>query len=194
MLRALVERGVVVSLGHSLATAAQATAAVDAGARWVTHLFNAMAPLHHREPGLAGVALTDERLHVGLIADGIHVHPTAVALAQRALGPRLTLVTDAVAALGRTDAPAPGGVRLADGTLAGSDLPMDQAHAEPRGLLGLLLRRCRDRWFRRTRRRPRRRPDRGRLRPGDRADLVLLTPDLHVVATWVAGTHGARHR
>ena len=88
------------SLGHSPATAAQATAAVDAGARWVTHLFNAMAPLHHREPGLAGVALADERLHVGLIPDGVHVHPQVVATAQRALGERLTIVTDAVGALG----------------------------------------------------------------------------------------------
>jgi N-acetylglucosamine-6-phosphate deacetylase len=193
VLRALVARGVVVSLGHTPVTAAGATAAVDAGARWVTHLFNAMAPLHHREPGLAGVALTDDRLRVGLIADGVHVHPTVVALAQRALGPRLTLVTDAVAAMGRADAPEPGGVRLTDGTLAGSDLPMDQAvrnlvafsgcdaatalhaaTAAPAGVLGDA--------------------DRGHLGPGARADLVLLTPDLHVVSTWVAGepVHDAR--
>jgi N-acetylglucosamine-6-phosphate deacetylase len=193
VLRELVGRDVVVSLGHTPVTAAGATAAVDAGARWVTHLFNTMAPLHHREPGLAGVALTDDRVHVGLIADGIHVHPAVVALAQRALGPRLTLVTDAVAALGRGPEPEAGGVRLADGTLAGSDLPMDQAvrnlvaftgcdpatalqaaTAAPAAVLGD--------------------PERGHLRPGARADLVLLTPELQLLSTWAAGelVHDAR--
>jgi N-acetylglucosamine-6-phosphate deacetylase len=196
VIEALVERGVVVSIGHSAATAAQATVAVDAGATWVTHLFNAMAPLHHREPGLVGVALTDDRLHVGLIADGVHVHPTVVALAQRALGDRLTLVTDAVAALGM----APGeqvlgrarvtvgddGVRLADGTLAGSNLAMDQAvrnlvaftggapesavHAAstaPAALLGD--------------------QQRGTLEAGALADVVLLTEALDVALTLVDG-------
>jgi N-acetylglucosamine-6-phosphate deacetylase len=137
VVRRLVDAGVAVSAGHSSATAAQATAAVDAGVRWVTHLFNAMAPLHHREPGLAGVALTDDRLRVGLIADGVHVHPLVVALAAQALGDRLTLVTDAIAALGQPPGPVLLGpvaavsdgtsVRLADGTLAGSVLPLDQA-------------------------------------------------------------------
>ncbi|MFL6203963.1 MAG: N-acetylglucosamine-6-phosphate deacetylase [Acidimicrobiales bacterium] len=200
---ALVERGVIVSLGHSPATAPQATAAVDAGARWVTHLFNAMAPLHHREPGLAGVALADPRLHVGLIPDGIHVDPLVVATAQRALGERLTIVTDAVAALGmaagtqalgRTEVHiGDDGVRLADGTLAGSNLAMDQgvrnlvaftgcdsataihaASTAPAALLGD--------------------PARGHLGPGARADLVVLTEDLHLVSTYVAGdvVHDAR--
>lgn len=114
---ALVARGVVVSLGHSEATAAEARAAVDAGARMVTHLFNAMGPLHHRHPGLAGVALTDERLAVGLIADGIHLDPVAVDVAWRAAGERIVLVTDAV----------DGADRLPDGTLAGSRLTLDQA-------------------------------------------------------------------
>jgi N-acetylglucosamine-6-phosphate deacetylase len=139
MLRDLVDRGVVVSMGHSSATVAEATAAVDAGARGVTHMFNSMGPLHHREPGLIGVALTDERLSVGLIGDGLHVDPMIVSLASRALKERLMLVTDAVAAMGMP----PGrwalgdvesiagsdGVRLADGTLAGSLLSLDQAVA-----------------------------------------------------------------
>jgi N-acetylglucosamine-6-phosphate deacetylase len=206
VVRRLVDRGVVVSAGHSSATAAEATAAVDAGVRWVTHLFNAMAPLHHREPGLVGVALADDRLRVGLIADGLHAHPTAVALAARALGDRLTLVTDAVAALGLAPGPvrlghaeavlhpAPpgagpdgtGGVRLADGTLAGSDLALDRAvrnlsayagvttadavwaaSTVPAGLLGLV--------------------DRGAIAPGHVADLVLLDPAGRVVATVVGG-------
>ncbi|HKH04723.1 MAG TPA: amidohydrolase family protein [Acidimicrobiales bacterium] len=137
LVRTLVDRGVVVSAGHSSATAAEAEAAIDAGVRWVTHLFNAMAPLHHRDPGLVGVALADDRLHVGLIADGLHVDPRVVRTAARALGDRLTLVTDAVAALGLPRGPVtlgatpatsgPDGVRLPDGTLAGSTLALDQA-------------------------------------------------------------------
>lgn len=125
LIRSLTVRGVVVSIGHSNATAAAATAAIDAGATLVTHLFNAMSPLHHREPGVPGVALTDERLRVGVVADGLHLHPTVVDLAWRAVGGRLVLVTDAVAAMGCQ--PAGDGVRLVDGTLAGSDLTMDQA-------------------------------------------------------------------
>lgn len=203
VLEALVARGVIVSLGHTPATAAEATAGVDAGARWVTHLFNAMGPLHHREPGLAGVALSDERLHVGLIPDGIHVHPQVVAMAQRALGERLTIVTDAVGALGmpfgrhsigRTEVTiGDDGVRLADGTLAGSNLPMDQgvrnlmafsgcapaaavraASAAPATLLTD--------------------PTRGTLALGARADVVLLTETLDLVTTFVGGeiVHDAR--
>lgn len=196
VLEALIARGVVVSLGHTPATSAQATAAVDAGASWVTHVFNAMAPLHHREPGLAGVALVDGRVHVGLIPDGLHVHPQVVALAQRALGPRLTIVTDAVGALGMPSGRQPlgrgavtideHGVRLADGTLAGSNLGMDQgvrnlvafsgcapevalhaASTAPARVLGDTIR--------------------GSLAPGARADLVVLTHDLHLVATIVGG-------
>jgi len=202
VLEALVQRGVVVSLGHTPATAGQATAAVDAGATWVTHLFNAMAPLHHREPGLAGVALSDERLHVGLIPDGIHLHPHVVAMAQRALGERLTIVTDAVGALGmphgrqalgRSAVVGDDGVRLADGTLAGSNLSMDQgvrnlvafsgctseralhaASTAPAAVLGDTVR--------------------GTLAPGARADFVVLTDDLHLVTTVVGGevVHDAR--
>lgn len=188
----LVQRGVVVSLGHTPATFEQGTAAVDAGATWVTHLFNAMAPLHHRDPGLAGVALSDERVHVGLIPDGIHVHPAVVAMAQRSLGKRLTLVTDAVAALGMppgTYGPvtvADDGVRLADGTLAGSNLAMDQGvrnlvaftgcppevalHSASTAPAAVLAD-----------------PTRGSLDVGARADLVLLTEDLDLVATVVGG-------
>jgi N-acetylglucosamine-6-phosphate deacetylase len=196
--RHLADRGIVVSMGHSSASAAQATAAIDAGVRWVTHLFNAMAPLHHRDPGLAGVALIDERVAVGAIVDGLHLHPTVVDLAARALGPRLTLVTDAVAALGMGPGPVrlgdvealadDEGVRLADGTLAGSLLSMDRAIAntvrfagldvaaavaaatvQPARVLGLDH-------------------ERGVIAPGAVGDLVLLDDDLRVLTTVVAGT------
>jgi N-acetylglucosamine-6-phosphate deacetylase len=149
LVRWLVDRGVVVSLGHSAATAEEAVAGIDAGARWATHLFNCMPPLHHRDPGLAAVALTDERLAVGVIADGLHVHPLMVRLAAAALGDRLTLVTDAVAALGMPPGPVWLGdvearsdgveVRLPDGTLAGSVLAMDAAVANLARFAGVSL-------------------------------------------------------
>lgn len=194
VVRALVDRGVVVAAGHSSASADEATAAVDAGVRFVTHLLNAMGPLHHRAPGLAGVALTDERLRVGVIADGVHLHPVTVALAARALGDRLCLVTDAVAALGtRPVSAGDGGVRLADGTLAGSEVGLDRAvrnltahagvalhaavaaaSAVPARVLGL--------------------HDRGVVAPGAVGDLVLLDLSGALVATIVGGDVAVDHR
>lgn len=196
VIAALAARGVIVSLGHSAASAAQAEAAVKAGATWVTHLFNAMPPLHHREPGLAGVALTDDRLHVGLIADGIHVAPTVVAIAQRSLADRLTLVTDAVGALGMAEGKqrlgraavtvGADGVRLADGTLAGSNLSMDQAVRNLIAFTGcareVAIGAATD-----APARVLRDSQRGALQPGNRADVVLLTRHLEVAATIVGG-------
>jgi N-acetylglucosamine-6-phosphate deacetylase len=131
-------RGVRCSLGHSVATSEEATAAVDAGASSVTHVFNAMAPLHHRSPGILGVALTDSRLVTEVIADGVHVHPVALRLLAAAKGTSgVVLVTDSIAAAGLTDGShhfeeqpvvvTAGAARLADGTLAGSTLTMDAA-------------------------------------------------------------------
>ncbi|HEU0024817.1 MAG TPA: hypothetical protein VFQ12_09315, partial [Thermoleophilaceae bacterium] len=91
LIAALRARGVVVSLGHSGASAEVARQAVDAGARLVTHVFNAMAPLHHRDPGLVGVALADARVLVGVIADGRHLDPLVLELVRRAAGPRVVL-------------------------------------------------------------------------------------------------------
>lgn len=134
------ERGVTVALGHSDASYEQAIAAVEAGARLVTHTWNAMGPLHHREPGLVGAALLDERLTVEAIADGVHLAPPILRLLRRLKSPdRLALVSDCTAAL---EAP-PGGARLGvqpvavrggsarlpDGTLAGSVLTMDRSLA-----------------------------------------------------------------
>jgi N-acetylglucosamine-6-phosphate deacetylase len=132
---ALVERGVVVSVGHTEATAAQVREAVAAGARCVTHLGNAMPPLLPREPGPIGAAFGGADLVAGLIVDGHHLDPLFVRTAWRALGPeRLMLVSDTTAALGLPDGPtrlgdqdvvlADGAVRLADGTLAGSATPL----------------------------------------------------------------------
>jgi N-acetylglucosamine-6-phosphate deacetylase len=116
--------GVVVALGHSAASYDEAAAGVAAGARHVTHCFNAMAPLHHREPGLAGAALDLPDLTVEVIADGVHLHPAVVRTVWRACGPaRVCLVSDAV------DVALPGtaAARLPDGTLAGSRIGLDQA-------------------------------------------------------------------
>ena len=194
----LTERDVVVSAGHSNATYAEALAGFDAGIRYGTHLFNAMPPLQHREPGLIGALLTDPRPTVGMIADGIHTHPSIVRMAWQILGnTRLNLVTDAMAALGMP----PGqhllgdydvtvdetSARLADGMLAGSILSLDVAlrnlirfsecslaEALPTvttttaKLLGLADRR-------------------GQLAAGYPADLVLLSPEFDVVLTIVGG-------
>jgi len=129
--RRLVAAGVVVALGHSDCTAEQAHAAADAGATVVTHVYNGMRPLHHREPGLAGAALSDDRLAVELILDGQHVSRDAAEIARRASSGRLVLVSDAMAATGWSDGRyeiagsqvvvADGVAMLADGSsLAGS--------------------------------------------------------------------------
>jgi N-acetylglucosamine-6-phosphate deacetylase len=120
LIAALRERGVTVALGHSDADATTALRAVEAGARMVTHVFNAMAPLHHRAPGLVGVALTDERLAVGVIADGEHVEALVLRLVRRAAGERVVLVSDLV---GETLA----GRAPASGVLTGGRATLDEA-------------------------------------------------------------------
>ena len=138
LVASLVASGVVVSAGHSAATFDEARIGFDAGIRSVTHVFNAMPPLDHRRPGLVGAALADERVTIGLIPDGLHVHPTMCALVYRAVGrDRLAIVTDAIAGLGMPpgryqlagrDTVVDGeSARLPDGGLAGSVLAMDRA-------------------------------------------------------------------
>jgi len=198
LMRELVARGVTVSAGHSAADHDQAVAGFDAGATYVTHLFNAMPPLGHRAPGLAGAALVDPRVTLGLIADGVHVHPAVVRLVAAAAGPgRLSLVTDATAALGmpvgryqlggRDVVLDRSSVRLAgDGRLAGSALSADQALRRFRSITG---------WgaaetlgtMTSVPARLLRLADRGALRVGGRGDFTLFTPDLDVVATFVGG-------
>jgi len=195
----LVDRGVVVSLGHTDASAGQFEAGLAAGATYVTHLFNGMRPFGHRDPGPIGAVLADGHVVAGLICDGIHVDPVAVRMAWRALGPsRLNLVTDAVGALGAGPGAAgtigavgvttgDRGVRTADGVLAGSDLSLDLAVRNLVEFTGCgvvdavatvtstpadLLGLA----------------DRGRLVVGARADVTVLTLSLEVAATIVGGT------
>jgi N-acetylglucosamine-6-phosphate deacetylase len=138
VIRECVRQGVAVAAGHTEAGWDQMVAAVAAGVRHVTHTFNAMPGLGHREPGTAGAALALPELRCELIADGHHVHPGAMAVLARAKGPGgVVLISDAVRAAGlpegdvdlsgRTAQHCCGAVRLADGRLAGSVLTLDVA-------------------------------------------------------------------
>jgi N-acetylglucosamine-6-phosphate deacetylase len=196
-IRELVERGIVVSAGHSDATCEEALKGFDAGVVAGTHLFNAMKPFHHRDPGLAGALLARSDTIAGLIADGSHVHPGAVATAWQAKGPGgLALVTDAIAAMGTAvtrarlgdstitvEGAAP---RSADGRLAGSVLTLDGA---VRNLVAWV--KCEpEEAFRTVTSTPARILEderRGVIEPGAAADLALLSPDLAVAAAVVDG-------
>jgi N-acetylglucosamine-6-phosphate deacetylase len=197
LIRRARDAGVVASLGHTDATYDELVAGVDAGASFVTHLYNTMRPFAHREPGSVGAALTDDRLTVGVIADAAHAHPAALDLALRAKGwERLALVTDAVAAAGRAPGTyALGGApvvsdgrsaRRPDGTLAGSTLTLDRAvrtmieragaHVEEALAMATQV--------------PARvldRDDLGRLAAGCAADLVLWSASMEIEATYIAG-------
>ncbi len=189
----LARAGVVVSLGHTEASESEARAAFAAGARAVTHLWNAMSPLHHRAPGLVGAALCAD-VALGLIADGHHVADCVLALTLAARRHRVFLVSDAMAVAGteaevfafqgREIRRAGGRLVLPDGTLAGADLTLDCAIARvatlgcplerafamatsiPADLIGATV---------------------GRLRKGWPADLVHLGPDLRLSAVWQRG-------
>lgn len=137
-IRWVVAQGITVSIGHTAATAEQTHQAADWGATHVTHTFNAQPPLHHREPGVPGAAMTDDRLYAELICDGIHLHPDVIRLAVRAKGAaRVVAITDAMEAAGMPDGTyrlgglpvqvCHGEARLQDGTLAGSVLTMQRA-------------------------------------------------------------------
>ncbi|WP_308166112.1 MULTISPECIES: N-acetylglucosamine-6-phosphate deacetylase [Actinomadura] len=195
-IRELDAAGVLVSVGHSDATAAQTAAAADAGARMVTHIFNAQSGVGHRDPGVATQALIDRRLHPGLILDLHHVSPEAAKLVFQAADGRVLLVTDAASSAGMPPGtyelggepitmPEQGPPLRADGTLAGSGLRLDEALGNaaalgidtavavdaatrvPADLIG--------------------RPDIGRIAPGASADLVWLGPDHRAHATWING-------
>lgn len=137
-IRTFVEHGIVVSLGHTVATSEQAAAAFAAGARQTTHLFNGMQPMHHRNPGVVGEALTTRGVRVEIIVDGVHLAPTTVRLAVMAKGiDEVLLVTDSMSATGCEDGEyilgpmkvtvKDGEARLESGNLAGSTLTLDRA-------------------------------------------------------------------
>ena len=191
-------RGVAVSAGHSDAPFELAYEAFDASVAGVTHLFNAMSAMHHREPGLPGAAFAHPRVVCGLIADGLHVHPEMVGLSFRMLGPdRLCLTTDSIAATGMGDGEyslatrtvfMEGGVpRLGSGAIAGSVLTMNEALRNILAFTGCT--------FAEAARMASTAPARligegrrkGRLTPGYDADVTVLAPDLSVEAVWRGG-------
>lgn len=199
VIRSLVARGIVVSTGHSMATYDQARAGFDAGATYGTHLFNAMPNFGHRDPGLPGALLTDDRMTVGFIADGVHTHPAVIDLVWRILGPRrMNLVSDAMAALGMP----PGLHRLGEfdvivdatscrltdgGALAGSILEPDQALRNLIEITGCALGDALATLTTTPARLLGLERERGQIAPGFTADLVLLSPDLRVRTTIAAG-------
>ncbi len=188
---------VIFSIGHTEATFEEASAAIQAGARHFTHLFNAMPPLHHREPGAVGAAFASTSATVELIADGFHVHPALLRFVIPMLAGRALLVTDAMRAAGMPagtyrlfahEVSVQGGeARLADGTLAGSVLTMDQALKNmvafgvpieqvipmmtevPAARLGMLKRK-------------------GRIAAGGDADLVVLSSEMSVERVLIRGS------
>jgi N-acetylglucosamine-6-phosphate deacetylase len=191
-------RGAVVSAGHSDAPFEVAYEALDASVAGVTHLFNAMSAMHHREPGLPGAAFAHPRVVCGLIADGFHVHPEMVALAFRMLGPdRVCLVTDAIAAAGMGDGEyslatrtvyLDGGVpTLGSGALAGSVLTMGEAFRNVLAFTDCTLPEAARMVSTTPARLIGEGRRKGRITPGYDADVAVLAPDLSVEAVWRGG-------
>jgi len=196
-IRQLSEAGVVVSLGHSGANASEAQAGLGAGATAATHLFNAMPPLHHRQPGVVGAVLASEAV-VGVIADGVHIDPIVIDLVLRCAGTdRVALVSDALAAAG-----APAGssvlgdqvvvsdgrqVRRSDGTLAGNALLLDECLRNVRGWLPQLPPATLIDMVTRTPARLLGQGRKGRIAVGCDADVVVLDRDFRVTLTFVRG-------
>lgn len=182
--RLLAAAGVVVALGHSRASYDETRAAADAGARVVTHIFNGMGPLHHREPGLVGAALDDDRLVPTLIADLVHVHPATIRLVL-ARKEKVALVSDVVAVTADLDTDS-GAATLPDGTLCGATAHLDRAVANVAGL-GVPIERA----VAMAATVPAEvvgASQHGRLVAGARADIVALDPTTFAVRqTWIAG-------
>jgi N-acetylglucosamine-6-phosphate deacetylase len=200
-IRRFIDAGVVAAIGHTGATYEQSRRAVDLGATVGTHLFNAMPPLHHREPGPALALLEDPRVTVELIADGVHLHPAVVRAVIAALGTgRVALVTDAIAGAGSADGPfrlgtvpieVVSGVARVRGTstIAGSIATMDQLFRTVAGF-GLDADAGLAAAVQMTSATPARTlglAQVGGLRPGYDADLVVLDRDLQITAVMVRG-------
>lgn len=196
-IRALRAQGVIVSAGHSTATYEQALAGFDAGITYGTHLFNAMPPLEHRAPNLPGALLSTPEITVGLLTDGVHVHPAVINMIWAVKGPGgITVVTDAMAAMGMADGTyilgdyqvlvAGGTARLDNGTLAGSTITPDAALRNLMRFTGCSLGDALAA-FTSTPARVLRLHERGAVAAGAIADLVLLTPEGMVQKTFGAG-------
>lgn len=198
LIRLLTARGIIASMGHSDATYEQALEGIDAGASHATHLFNAMPPIHHRDPGLIAACLNSRSVIAEVIPDGVHLSPHIVRLSLRTKGPDgAALITDAFSATGLPDGThglGPHRVRvqgslctLEDGTIAGSIITMNTAVRNARAFAGLDLAEavrmaslvpariagCADR--------------KGSLEAGKDADVALFDMEMECRATWVRG-------
>ena len=189
--------GIRVAMGHSDASYAEAMAAVERGVCYAVHTFNAMRAFTHRDPGIVGAVLTDDRVFAEIIADGVHVTPEVIRIFARTKPrDRVLLVTDATSATGMPDGQyllgkqtvdvVDGVCRDAEGRLAGSTLTQDAALRNfvawtgdglQNALFGLTLNPAEALKL----------EGRGRIEPGARADLVMLDSDFHVMKTFVTG-------
>ncbi|KAM6904777.1 N-acetylglucosamine-6-phosphate deacetylase, partial [Xenentodon cancila] len=203
VVRELCQRGITVSLGHSVANLLQAEEAVHHGASFITHLFNAMLPFHHRDPGIVGLLTSDQipagrTVYYGMIADGIHTNPAALRIAHRAHPSGLVLVTDGIAAMGLPPGRHTLGQQVIEiqglhayvedtKTLSGSIATMDMCVRHFRQASGCRVEDALEaaslhpaQLLGISRRK-------GKLDYGLDADLVLLDDDLHVRATYISG-------
>jgi len=193
----LCKQGIIASVGHTNATYVQTQAGIQAGLSHVTHTFNAMRGLHHREPGVVGAALTSPELTVEVIADGIHIHPIVLKILTKIKeSEKVVLITDAMRAAGLKEGTydlggqevivAKGQARLKDGTLAGSVLTMDKAVKNMVSKVGVLLPRA----IQMASFNPAKSigidDKKGSLEPGKDADIVILNKKLEVELTMVA--------
>ena len=196
-IREAADMGIAVSMGHTDATYDEARAGIEAGVTHLTHTFNAMPPLHHRQPGPIGAALNDPRVFCKLICDTFHVHPALFSMLARQAGDRLVLITDSIAVAGLPDGPHDqlgvtvivDGIRcrFPDGTIAGSALTLDRAVRNLHRHTGLPL------W--QTVAMASRNPARsigvegrkGALAPGLDADIIITDDAFHVRQTFVRG-------
>jgi len=192
------KQGIIVSVGHSNATYVQAQAGIQAGLSHVTHTFNAMRGLHHREPGVVGTALSSPKLTVEIIADGIHLHPVVIKILLQAKGSeKVVLITDAIRATGMSEGiydlggqevtVAKGQARLKDGTLAGSVLTMDKAVRNLVTKVGVSLMEAVQMATFNPAKRLGVEDRKGSLESGKDADIVILNKKLEVELTMIAG-------
>ncbi len=191
-------RGIRVGIGHSNATYEEAERAIAGGATHAVHVFNAMRPFLHRDPGILGAVLTDDRVSAELICDGVHVDPTAVRLLVRSKGvERLVLVTDSLSCAGMPDGNYPlgefmvqvvGGVcRSLGGVLAGSTLTQDAALRNLSSFTGLSFPQCLPCATLNPARILGLDKQKGVIAPGADADLVVLDRNFYVTQTYVRG-------
>jgi len=197
LIKYLCKQGIIASVGHTNATYVQTQAGIQAGLSHVTHTFNAMRGLHHREPGVVGAALTSPELTVEVIADGIHIHPIVLKILTKIKeDEKVVLITDAMRAAGLKEGTydlggqevivAKGQARLKDGTLAGSVLTMDKAVKNMVNKIGIQLPKAIQMASFNPARSIGVENRKGSLEPGKDADIVILNKKLEVELTMVA--------